>query len=71
MRDNRRMADDRFMPIHDPESLALGERVFGDEFSAMSERVQQVTALTSRLNALPFDDEAGRAEVLEQILAGP
>ncbi len=71
MRDNRRMADDRFMPIHDPVSLALGERVFGEEFSAMSERVLQVTALTSRLNTLPFDDEAGRAEVLEQILGRP
>lgn len=71
MRDNRRMADDRFMPIHDPESLALGERVFGEEFSAMSDRVLQVTALTSRLNALPFDDEADRAEVLEQILGRP
>ncbi|WP_139417860.1 DapH/DapD/GlmU-related protein [Agromyces laixinhei] len=65
------MTDDRFLQIHDPELLARGERVFGDEFSAMSERVLAVTALTSRLNALPFDDEAGRAEALEQILGRP
>ncbi|MFB6610494.1 DapH/DapD/GlmU-related protein [Agromyces sp. NPDC056379] len=65
------MADDRFLPIHDPELLAKGERVFGDEFAAMSERVLTVTALTSRLNALPFDDEAGRAEMLEQVLGRP
>ena len=47
----------RFLRIHD-----------NPEFTAMSERVLQVTALTSRLNVLPFDDEAGRAELLEQIL---
>ena len=34
----------------------------------MSERVLRVTALTSRLNLLPFSDEAGRAELLELIL---
>jgi acetyltransferase-like isoleucine patch superfamily enzyme len=39
-----------------------------EEFRAMSERVLAVTALTSRLNALPFEDEAGRAELLERIL---
>jgi acetyltransferase-like isoleucine patch superfamily enzyme len=37
----------------------------------MSERVLQVTALTSRLNLLPFEDEAGRAELLERILGRP
>ena len=50
------MSSDRLMLIHGPE------------FQAMAERVLEVTALTSRLNALPFDDETGRAELLEQIL---
>ncbi|MGY1804611.1 DapH/DapD/GlmU-related protein [Blastococcus sp. SYSU D00922] len=62
---------DRFLPIHDSEFLARGERVLGPEFRAMSERVLQVTELTSRLNVLPFDDEAGRAALLEQILGRP
>ncbi|WP_017595879.1 DapH/DapD/GlmU-related protein [Nocardiopsis potens] len=46
-------------------------RIHGDEFQAMVERVMQVTELTSRLNVLPFDDEAGKAELFEQILGGP
>jgi acetyltransferase-like isoleucine patch superfamily enzyme len=37
----------------------------------MSERVLQVTALTSRLNALPFDDEVGKAQLFQQILGRP
>lgn len=41
------------------------------EFTAMSERVLQVTALTSRLNVLPFDDDAGKAALFEQILGHP
>ena len=49
----------RLMEIHSPE------------FTAMSQRVLEVTALTSRLNVLPFDDEAGKAELLEQILGRP
>jgi acetyltransferase-like isoleucine patch superfamily enzyme len=53
------MSSDRLMLIHSPE------------FTAMSERVLQVTALTSRLNVLPFEDEAGKAELLEQILGRP
>ncbi|WEH42558.1 DapH/DapD/GlmU-related protein [Streptomyces sp. AM 2-1-1] len=53
------MSDDRFLPIR------------GDGFRAMSERVLRVTALTSRLNVLPFDDEAGKAELFEQILGRP
>ncbi|MBT8159277.1 MULTISPECIES: sugar O-acetyltransferase [Arthrobacter] len=53
------MSRDRFMRIHSPE------------FTAMSERVLQVTQLTSRLNILPFDDEAGKAELFEQILGRP
>jgi hypothetical protein len=65
------MTNDRFMLIHDPELRARGERVLGDEFRAMSERVLEVTELTSRLNLLPFDDEAGRAALLEQIVGGP
>lgn len=65
------MTEDRFMPIHDPEMLARGERVLGPEFTAMSERVLKVTELTSRLNVLPFDDEAGKAALLEDILGRP
>jgi acetyltransferase-like isoleucine patch superfamily enzyme len=65
------MADDRYMPIHDEEVLARGERVLGVEFRAMSERVLQVTELTSRLNVLPFDDDAGKAALFEQILGRP
>ena len=53
------MSRDRFMRIHSPE------------FTAMSERVLQVTQLTSRLNVLPFDDEAGKAKLFEQILGRP
>lgn len=65
------MGNDRFMPIHDPDLLEAGERVLGAEFRAMSERVREVTALTSRLNALPFDDDAGKAALFEQILGRP
>ncbi len=53
------MTDDLLMRIHSPE------------FQAMSERVLRVTELTSRLNVLPFDDEAGKAELFEQILGTP
>ncbi|MFD4444457.1 DapH/DapD/GlmU-related protein [Nocardia sp. NPDC058519] len=65
------MASDNFMLIHDPELLARGERVLGADFKAMHERVLQVSALTSRLNLLPFDDEAGKAALLEEILGRP
>jgi len=47
------------IPIHSPQ------------FQAMSQRVLEVMALTSKLNLLPFDDQAGRARLLEQILGGP
>ncbi|WP_052847948.1 DapH/DapD/GlmU-related protein [Streptomyces avicenniae] len=53
------MSGDRLLRIHSPA------------FQAMADRVLRVTALTSRLNVLPFDDEAGRAELFEQILGGP
>ncbi|MFE1559099.1 DapH/DapD/GlmU-related protein [Streptomyces sp. NPDC058734] len=53
------MPSNRLMRIHSPE------------FQAMSERVLRVTALTSRLNALPFEDEEGRAGLLEEILGRP
>ncbi|WP_069169919.1 DapH/DapD/GlmU-related protein [Streptomyces griseus] len=53
------MSDDRLMPIH------------GAEFRAMAERVLRVTELTSRLNVLPFEDEAGKAELFEKILGSP
>ncbi|WP_241777462.1 hypothetical protein [Streptomyces sp. CT34] len=53
------MSSDRLMRIH------------GAEFQAMSERVLPVTELTSRLNALPFEDEASKAELFERILGKP
>jgi acetyltransferase-like isoleucine patch superfamily enzyme len=53
------MPIDRLMLIRSPE------------FTAMSERVLEVTALTSRLNVLPFDDEAGKADLFERILGKP
>lgn len=59
------------MRIHDEELLARGERVLGPEFRAMHQRVMEVTALTSRLNVLPFDDEDGKAALFEQILGRP
>jgi len=46
-------------------------RIDSPEFTAMSERVLEVTALTSRLNRLPFEDEAGKAALFEQILGRP
>ena len=46
-------------------------RIHGDEFQAMAARVVQVLGLTSRLNALPFEDEEGRAALLGQILGRP
>ena len=53
------MAGDLLMRIHSPE------------FQAMSERVLRATELTSRLNVLPFDDEAGKAALFEQLLGRP
>lgn len=53
------MSGDRLMRIHSPE------------FQAMHQRVLRVTELTSRLNALPFDDEEGKAALFEQILGRP
>ncbi|GAA3526541.1 sugar O-acetyltransferase [Aeromicrobium panaciterrae] len=46
-------------------------RIHSPEFKAMSERVLEVTALTSRLNVLPFEDEAGKSALFEQILGRP
>ena len=46
-------------------------RIHGPQFQAMSERVLRATELTSRLNVLPFDDAAGKAELFEQILGRP
>src|SRR4051794_22631556 len=46
-------------------------RIHSPEFRAMSERVLEVTRLTTRLNGIPFDDEAGKAELFEQILGRP
>ncbi|MFJ3875918.1 DapH/DapD/GlmU-related protein [Streptomyces sp. NPDC090077] len=53
------MSSDRLMRIHSPE------------FQAMAERVLEVTRLTSRLNVLPFEDEEGKAALLERILGKP
>jgi acetyltransferase-like isoleucine patch superfamily enzyme len=53
------MTGDQFMRIHSPE------------FRAMAERVLQVTEVTSRLNVLPFDDDAGKAVLFERILGRP
>jgi acetyltransferase-like isoleucine patch superfamily enzyme len=53
------MPDDRLM------------RIQSAEFKAMSERVLRATELTSRLNVLPFEDEAGKAELFELILGRP
>ncbi|MCT2591449.1 sugar O-acetyltransferase [Streptomyces sp. N2-109] len=46
-------------------------RIRSAEFQAMAERVLRVTELTSRLNVLPFEDEAGKADLFEKILAKP
>src|SRR6195952_1860330 len=43
-------------------------RIDSPQFRAMSERVLRATELTSRLNVLPFDDEAGKATLFELIL---
>ncbi|CAM3450412.1 DapH/DapD/GlmU-related protein [Isoptericola cucumis] len=59
------------MPIHDPEVPTTAQRPLGAEFTAMSQRVLRVTELTSRLNVLPFEDDAGKAALLEQILGRP
>jgi acetyltransferase-like isoleucine patch superfamily enzyme len=46
-------------------------RIHSAQFQAMAERVLRVTGLTSRLNVLPFEDEAGKAVLFEQILGRP
>ncbi|QLD23288.1 sugar O-acetyltransferase [Micromonospora carbonacea subsp. aurantiaca] len=46
-------------------------RIHSAEFEAMAARVRRVTELTSRLNVLPFEDEAGKAELFAQILGRP
>ncbi|MFD4997452.1 DapH/DapD/GlmU-related protein [Streptomyces buecherae] len=38
------------------------------EFARVAERIEYVTTLTSRLNVLPFDDKAGRAALLSEII---
>jgi len=45
--------------------------IHSPQFQAMAARVLEVTALTSRLNLLPFDDDAGKAALFEQILGRP
>ena len=42
-------------------------RIDSTEYQAMIERVLRATELTSRLNVLPFEDEAGKATLFEQI----
>ncbi len=46
-------------------------RIHSAQFQAMAERVLRVTELTSRLNVLPFLDEAGKAALFEQIPGRP
>lgn len=46
-------------------------RIDSDEFRAMSERVLRAMELTSRLNVLPFDDDAGKAALLAEVLGRP
>jgi acetyltransferase-like isoleucine patch superfamily enzyme len=46
-------------------------RIHSAEFQSMAERVLRVTELTSRLNVLPFEDEAGKADLFQQILGNP
>jgi len=46
-------------------------RIHTAEFQAMAKRILRVTELTSRLNVLPFQDEAGKADLFEQILGRP
>ncbi|MFD5204428.1 DapH/DapD/GlmU-related protein [Streptomyces sp. NPDC058375] len=41
------------------------------EFARVAERIAHVTALTSRLNVLPFDDTAARAALLAEIVGRP
>ncbi|SNS00720.1 DapH/DapD/GlmU-related protein [Actinomadura mexicana] len=53
------MPSDRLMRIH------------GAQFQAMAARFLRATELTSRLNVLPFEDEAGKADLFEQILGRP
>lgn len=61
---------DPLMPIH-AAVRDEGRRELAAEFRAMADRVLQVTALTSRLNVLPFEDEAGKARLFAQILGRP
>jgi acetyltransferase-like isoleucine patch superfamily enzyme len=46
-------------------------RIRSTEFQAMAERVLRATELTSRLNVLRFKDDAGKADLFEQILGKP
>lgn len=57
--EGRPASGDRFLRIRSPE------------FQAMAARVLRATELTSRLNRLPFEDEAGRTALLAQILGRP
>lgn len=41
------------------------------EFTRHVERIVEVTDATSRLNALPFSDSGGRAELLSVVFGGP
>jgi acetyltransferase-like isoleucine patch superfamily enzyme len=46
-------------------------RIHSAEFRAMAERVLRTAELTSRLNVLPFEDEAGKADLFEKLLGRP
>lgn len=53
------MHNEQRLPTHTPESRAFAERV------------QVAMTLSARLNALPFDDLAGRRTLLGEIFGGP
>ena len=59
MTEDRGVSADRLMLIRSPE------------FQAMAARVLKAYELTARLNALPFDDDVGKAALFEQILGRP
>jgi acetyltransferase-like isoleucine patch superfamily enzyme len=46
-------------------------RIHSPEFQAMAAGVLRATALTSRLNVLPFDDEEGKAALFAELLGRP
>ncbi len=69
IRKDRRVSSNHLMSIHRADPTV--ERTLSTRFQAMADRVARVTELTSRLNVLPFDDDAGKARLFEQIFGRP